>query len=296
MTSADQTPSSVTTFGVRSETAPLRRVVTATPTTVGDFTGAGWRTPDSGLLLAQHEAFRELLTGLGVEVVNAPALDGLVDFTFVHDSCFVVGSGFVELNMRKPVRSPEPPVLARFLRDEVGVPQVATIGGDARVDGGDMFWLDADTLAVGRGYRTNAAAIEQLRAALAPESARVVDFDLPAWRGPDHVLHLMSVVSLVSDSLALTYPPLAPVALLEALAERGIRAIEVDDDDFENQGCNVLAIRPGVIVMTDATPRTLAKAEAAGIEVHTYAASEINKGDGGPTCLTRPVLRGGAAS
>ncbi len=224
--------------GVRSETAPLRRVVTATPTTVGDFAGAGWRTPDEGLLLQQHLAFRELLTRLGVEVVNAPAREGLVDYTFVHDSCFVVGSGFVELNMRKPTRSPEPPVLAGFLRDEVGVPQIATISGDARVDGGDMFWLDDVTLAIGRGYRTNAAAVEQMRAALAPEGAQVVDFDLPAWRGPDHVL------------------------------------------------------RPGVIVMTDATPRTQARAEAAGIEVHTYAASEINKGDGGPTCLTRPVQRG----
>ena len=287
MTTAD-----VPFVGVRSETAALRRVVTATPTTVGDFAGAGWRTPDAGLLLQQHVAFRELLSRLGVDVVNAPAHEGLVDYTFVHDSCFVVGSGFVELNMRKPARSPEPPVLAGFLRDEVGVPQIATISGDARVDGGDMFWLDDHTLAIGRGYRTNAAAVEQMRAALAPEGAQVVDFDLPAWRGPDHVLHLMSVVSLVSDSLALTYPPLAPVALLEALEARGISTIEVDDEDFENQGCNVLAIRPGVIVMTDATPRTQARAEAAGIEVHTYAASEINKGDGGPTCLTRPVQRG----
>jgi dimethylargininase len=277
-------------YGVRSETAQLRRVVTATPTTTGDFVGAGWRQPDPALLLEQHAAFRALLTGLGVEVLNSESAPGLVDFTFVHDSCFVVGEGFIQLAMTKPARSPEPPLQAEFLR-EVGVPQVGTLTGAAHTDGGDMFWLDPSTLAIGRGYRTSAAAVEQLGALLAPEDARVRAYDLPGWRGPDHVLHLMSVVSLVADDLALTYRPLAPVALLEDLALRGIKTLEVDDADFEEQGCNVLAVRPGVVVMTDATPRTQAMLEAAGVEVHTYAASEINKGDGGPTCLTRPVLR-----
>lgn len=282
----------VRSYGVRSETAPLRRVVTATPATTGDFAGAGWRQPDPALLLDQHVAFRGLLESLGVEVLNTAAAEGMVDFTFVRDSCFVVGDGFVQLAMTKPVRSPEPPVLAAYLRDTAGVPQVGTLTGAAHTDGGDMFWLDSQTLAIGRGFRTSAEAVEQLGAILAAEGARVRAYDLPAWRGPDHVLHLMSVVSLVADDLALTYPPLAPVALLEDLAARGIRTLPVDDAEFEEQGCNVLAVRPGVVVMTDATPRTQAALERAGVEVHTYAASEINKGDGGPTCLTRPVLRG----
>jgi N-dimethylarginine dimethylaminohydrolase len=278
-------------YGVRSETAPLRRVVTATPATTGDFAAAGWREPDTDLLLSQHEAFRALLSTLGVEVLNTEAAAGLVDFTFVHDSCFVVGEGFIELAMSKDVRSPEPPRLAAFLR-EVGVPQLGTLTGAAHTDGGDMFWLDPSTLAIGRGYRTSAAAVEQMRALLAAEGATVRAYDLPGWRGPEHVLHLMSVVSLVADDLALTFPPLAPVALLEDLASAGIRTLPVDEDEFDEQGCNVLAVRPGVVVMTDATPRTQAKLEAVGVEVHTYPASEINKGDGGPTCLTRPVLRG----
>jgi len=280
-----------TTYGVRSETAPLRKVVTATPATTGDFGAAGWRPPDTALMLEQHQGFRSLLTSLGVQVLNTQAPGGLVDFTFVHDSCFVVGEGFVQLAMAKPVRAAEPAHLATYLR-ELGVPQVGTLTGAAHTDGGDMFWLDSSTLAIGRGYRTSAAAVEQLAALLAPEGATVRAYDLPGWRGPEHVLHLMSVVSLVADDLALTYRPLAPVALLEDLAAAGIRALEVDDDDFLEQGCNVLAVRPGVVVMTDATPRTQAKLEAAGVEVHTYAASEINKGDGGPTCLTRPILRG----
>jgi len=279
------------TFGVRSETAPLRRVVTATPTTTGNFAAAGWRAPDPGLLLVQHGRFRDLLAGLGVEVLNTEAPAGLVDYTFVRDSCLMAGEGFVELAMTKPVRTGEPPRLAAVLRG-LAVPQVGTLTEPAHTDGGDMFWLDESTLAVGRGFRTSAAAVEQLAELLAPEGASVRAYDLPGWRGPEHVLHLMSVVSLVSADLALTYPPLAPVALLEDLAVRGIRTLPVDDADFEHQGCNVLAVRPGVVVMTDATPRTQAMLEAAGVQVHTYAASEINKGDGGPTCLTRPLLRG----
>ena len=282
-----QTP----TYGVRSETAPLRRVVTATPTTTGDFEAAGWREPDRAELLSQHAAFRALLTSLGVEVLNTAAPEGMVDFTFVHDSCFVVGEGFVELAMTKPVRAAEPPQLAAFLR-ELGLRQLGTLTGAAHTDGGDMFWLDETTLAIGRGYRTSAAAVEQMAALLAPEGASVRAYDLPGWRGPQHVLHLMSVVSLVAPDLALTFPPLAPVALLQDLAAMGITTLPVDEDDFAQQGCNVLAVRPGVVVMTDATPRTAAMLESAGVEVHTYRASEINKGDGGPTCLTRPVLRG----
>lgn len=278
-------------FGVRSETAPLRRVVTATPTTSGDFAGAGWRTPDPVLLLEQHAAFRALLEELGVDVVNAPAAGGLVDFTFTHDPCLVTGRGVIELAMTKPVRSAEPARLAAFLRDEVAVPTLGTIAPPAHVDGGDLFWLDEDTLAVGRGYRTNAPAVDQLRDLLASEGVTVREFHLPAWRGPGHVLHLMSVVSLLTDELAAVFSPLAPVPLLEALAERGYRTLDVDEEEFEQQGCNVLAVRPGVVVMTDATPRARATLEAAGVQVHTYPASELNKGDGGPTCLTRPVLR-----
>lgn len=278
-------------YGVRSETAPLRRVVTATPATDGDFAAAGWREPDVDLLRRQHEQFRDLLESLGVEVVNLPAEPGLVDFTFTHDSCLVTAAGFVELTMAKPVRSPEPPRLAAYLHEAMRLPRVGRIQPPGHTDGGDQFWLDEHTLAVGRGYRTNADAVVQLRALLEPEGATVEEFHLPAWRGPGHVLHLMSVVSLVADDLALTYPPLAPVPLLEALAARGIRTLAVDDDDFEQQGCNVLAVRPGVVVMTDATPRTAELLERSGVEVHTYAASELNKGDGGPTCLTRPILR-----
>ena len=274
---------------------PLRRVLVVRPPSRGDFTSAGWRRPDPAALLREHDAFCELLAGLGVDVVVAQAPDGLVDACFPYDPVIVTGGGAIGLRMVKPARQAEPD----FLLGEVaraGVPVVGRLEAPATADGGDMCWLDESTLAIGRGYRTNAAAHEQLGALLATEGVTVARADLPHHRGAAHVMHLMSVVSPVSADLAVVFEPLAPVPLLEMLAEREFTTVPCDPDEFDAQGCNVLAVRPGVVVMTSASPLTRKSLEAAGVEVHTYEASEINKGDGGPTCLTRPLLRESSAS
>jgi len=277
-------------FGVRSMSADLRRVLVVRPTGTGDFAEAGWRVPDTDALREEHDAFVELLDGLGVEVVVADAPDGLVDACYAYDPVFVTGAGAVELQMRKPVRQPEPAFLAAEV-EKAGVPVVGRLTGPATADGGDLCWLDESTLAVGRGYRTNSAAHEQLREILGREGVTVERADLPHHLGPAHVMHLMSVVSPVAPDLAVVFEPLAPVPLLELLAERGYRTVACDPDELDAQGCNVLAVRPGVVVVADSAPRTRAALEAVGVEVHTYAAAETNKGDGGPTCLTRPLLR-----
>ena len=279
-----------TTYGVRSMSAPLRRVLVVRPTTSGDWAGAGWRTPDTDALLREHEAFVELLAGLGVEVVRTEAPEGMVDACFAYDPVFVTGAGAIELQMRKPARQHEPAFLVAEV-EKVGVPVLGRLTGTATADGGDMFWLDESTLVVGRSYRTNAEAHRQLTELLSPEGVTVERADLPHHAGPAHVMHLMSVVSPVAPDLAVVFEPLAPVPLLELLADRGYRTLPADPDELDDQGCNVLAVRPGVVVMADTAPRTRATLEKAGVEVHTYAASQVNKGDGGPTCLTRPILR-----
>jgi N-dimethylarginine dimethylaminohydrolase len=192
--------------------------------------------------------------------------------------------------MAKPVRRGEPAFVGDWL-DANGVPFLGALTGPATADGGDMFFLDRQTLVVGRGYRTNAAAHDQLAALLAPMRITVERADLPHHRGPQHVLHLMSVVSPVTDDLAVVFEPLAPVPLLELLDARGIRRVACDPDEWTTQGANVLAVRPGVVVVADGNPVTRRRLEDAGVEVHAYPATEINKGDGGPTCLTRPLLR-----
>ena len=271
--------------------APLRRVLLRRPSVTGDFAAAAWRTPDSGLLARQHEAFGQLLTDLGCEVEVASAADGLVDATYVRDPGLVTGAGAVQFQMAKPTRMAEPPLLADAFA-AAGVPVVARLTGAARADGGDFIWLDERTMLAGRSYRTNAEAMRQLAQILAAEGASLESVDLPHDRGPGHVLHLMSLISPVADDLAVVYPPLAPVSLMETLAERAVRVVPVPADEYDTMGCNILAIEPRRVVMLNGNPRTRAALESAGCEVHGYDGSEISlKGDGGPTCLTAPIWR-----
>lgn len=279
-------------FGVRSMIAPLRRAVLRVPATTGDFASAGWpKDPDPELLLRQHADFADALRGLGVDVEVLAATADAVDAVFAYDPVFITGRGVIVLNQLKPVRAGEPPTLAADL-NRLGVETIGELTGDARADGGDLLWLDEDTLAMGRGYRTNVAAHEQLTKILAAENVATVSFDMPHGGGRDAVLHLMSVISPVREDLAVVYEPLAPVPLLEALEQRGMRWIAVSDDEYERLGSNVLAVAPGQAVIFSGAPQVVADLEAAGVSVTVVDADQIALGTGGPTCLTRPVHRG----
>jgi len=278
-------------YGVNSMVGRLARVAVRPPSPRGDYVVAHWAEPlDLDLLARQHAEFVALLESLGCGVEVLPAQEDMPDAIFTYDPAFVVPSGVIELRGAKEVRKGEPPLLTVQLED-LGIPVAGRLTAPATADGGDMFWLDATTLAVGRTYRTNQAAHDQLRAILEPIGVTVETFDLPHDMGPDYCLHLMSVVSPVRENLAVVYERLAPVALLQALAVRGIETINVPDEDYVSLGCNILAVAPGVVVIAEGNNATIAKLRDHGVEVHTYAASEINKGEGGPTCLTRPLLR-----
>jgi len=279
-------------YGVNSMVAPLTRVAVRPPSLRGDYAVAHWAQPlDGDLLLEQHAAFVSLLEKLGCGVEVLPPTDDMPDACFTYDPAFVVPSGVIELRGAKAVRAGEPPLLTADL-EALGVPVVGRLSGEATADGGDMFWLDPSTLAVGRSYRTNQAAIDQLRPMLAADGVNIEVFDLPHDLGPEFCLHLMSVISPVREDLAVVFERLAPVALLQALAVRGIDYVCVPDEDYLSLGCNVLTVRPGVVIMAKGNDATAALLRNRGVEVHFYEASEINKGEGGPTCLTRPIKRG----
>lgn len=278
-------------YGVNSMVGTLERVAVRPPSPRGDYVVAHWAEPlDLDLLTRQHSEFVATLERLGCTVEVLPPVDDMPDAIFTYDPAFVVPHGVIELRGAKQVRVGEPPLLTVQLED-LGVPVVGRLTAPATADGGDMFWLDRTTLAIGRGYRTNQAAIDQIRAILAPVGVTVEQFDLPHDMGPEYCLHLMSVVSPVREDLAVVYERLAPVALLQALAARGIEMVSVPDEDYGSLGCNILAVAPGVVVMAEGNDATAKALRDHGVEVHTYAASEINKGEGGPTCLTRPIKR-----
>jgi N-dimethylarginine dimethylaminohydrolase len=279
-------------FGVTSMVAPLRRVLVRRPATAGDWEGAGWRVPDPATLERQHAEFVELLDGLGVEVELAEALDGLVDAVYMHDPLVLTAKGGIPLHMAKPVRAKEPGHAAEEL-ERLGIPVLGTLEGDAYADGGDRFWLDDRTMAVGLGYRTNQAGARRLQELVEPEGIHVETYDVPHDQGQDYVLHLQSFLSAVTEDLYVIFEPLAPVRLLQDIRARGIDWIAIDEESYHAMGCNVLAIRPGVAVLGESAPKVRRALEARGVEVHTYENSDVSlKGDGGPTCLTAPLLRG----
>jgi dimethylargininase len=279
-------------FGSASMTGKLERVLVRPPLSedAAQWRAYGWRAaPDLAAAVAEHEVFRGLLEAAGAEVVVSHHDVGNPDAIYVYDPVLVGPAGAVLLRPGKEGRRGEPDAIAGSLTD-AGVPIAAVLQDPALVEGGDTVWLDEHTLLVGVGYRTNEAAVAALGDAF--PGVDVIAFDLPHWNGRGEVMHLMSFISPLDRDLALVYPRIAPVRLLELLAERGIEVVDVPDEEFETQGANVLALGPRQALALDGNPETRRRMERAGVYVVVYRGEEISKkGDGGPTCLTRPLLR-----
>ena len=281
-------------YGAQSMTAPLREVVVKRP---GPAFGSAFDDPAHGFLhpvdldtaRREHDAFVEVLAGLGPTVHVLDAETGSPDLVYTFDPLLVGDRGAIPLRPGKPNRLPEPAVLEAWTI-AAGIPTAGRIEAPGTVEGGDTFWLRRDLLVVGRTLRTNDAGARQLAAIVGGEH-RIVD--VPYWHGPAELIHLLSVISPVADDLAVVYLPLLPVGLWELLSDLGVHLIEVPDEEFDTLGCNVLAVRPGVVIVADGNPATRRALEAHGCEVRAYAATEIGiNGSGGPTCMTRPILRG----
>lgn len=249
--------------------------------------------PDLDRAAAQHADFVRLVAQLGAEVCYAPeAADTGLDSVYVHDPVLVCDRGVILGHMGKDARRGEPGALGAFLQS-LGLPLLGAITGEGRLEGGDVAWIDARTVAVAEGYRTNAEGIRQLRALLGDAVDEVIAVPLPHWTGPQDCLHLQSNFSLVDHDLAVVYSRLLTVPFRQWLSRRGIQFVEVPDAEYESLGCNVLALAPRQCVMVAGNPVTQARLEAAGARVWTFAGDEICvKGAGGPTCLTRPFWRG----
>ena len=263
-----------------------------TPTIVGNFVAdAQWREPNRDALVPEHCEFVDLLSELGCTVHTAPAVDGLVDAVYMHDPMIMTPHGAILLQMGKRVRQPEPAQIRKDL-ERIGVPILGELTGSAIADGGDKVWIDAKTLLIGHGYRTNGEGISQIRNMLAPFGVEVHAFDLPHFQGPDAVLHLMSVLSPISHEKAVVYEPLAPIRLLEFLKSRNISWLTVNDTEVHTQGANILTVAPDVVVLAAGNPEIEGKLRESGVAVHIFNGANVAvKGDGGPTCLTAPLSR-----
>jgi len=275
---------------------PLKKVLVRRPDEAfGSADPAHWHyvsQPELEQAQAEHDALVTTLREAGCEVLYHQAeLPDHADAIFTHDPVIVTDEGSIVLSMGKDQRRGEEAAIGTALED-LGVPTLATLEGEATAEGGDLLWLDHDTLAVGRGYRTNAEGLRQLTAALRPLGVETVEVQLPHGDGPVSCLHLMSIISMLDHDLAVVYLPLLPVPFVELLANRGIETVHVPDEEYPTMGPNVLALAPRRCLVIEGNPVTRERLEAAGCEVLTYRGDELSlKAEGGATCLTRPILR-----
>jgi N-dimethylarginine dimethylaminohydrolase len=288
-------------FGSQSMVAPLKRVIVKRPSDAfrsAEQIDKQWkelgyaRAPRLDAATADHARFVTLMTQGGVEVLYLPVDERTgLDSLYAHDPVLITDRGAIIFQMGKAARRGEGPAFASALRDW-NVPILGSVDGDGTAEAGDMVWLDHETLLVGRSFRTNGAGIAKLSELLRPLNVTVIPVELPYWNGPGDVLHLMSFISLLDSNLAVVYRRILPVPLFELLNARGIELVDVPEEEYASLGCNVLAIAPRRLIMAQANPLTRSRLEAAGCQVSEFAGTEIClPGAGGPTCLTRPLLR-----
>ncbi len=260
----------------------------------------GWKAhnflncPDYDQCLIEYAELEAIMKAEGVKVSYFPHDPSVsIDSIYCRDASIQTDAGVILCRMGKSMRKDEPTAAKRHY-EEAGIKVLGEIQAPGTVEGGDVAWIDDKTLAVANAYRTNQSGIDQLTAMLAPLGVAVITVDLPHFRGPSDVFHLMSIISPVDKDLAVVYSPLMPVRFRNLLIDRGFDFVEVPESEFDSLGCNVLAIAPRVCLVEQGNPITIQRMRDRGCRVIPFNGADICvPGGGGPTCLTRPVLREG---
>jgi N-dimethylarginine dimethylaminohydrolase len=293
---------SVEKFNGHSMTGRLLRVLVCPPRNAGwgDVQKAAeWRqlgfqhSPDSSKAEQQHEVLCSQLRKSGAEVILLPAVESLtLDAVYTHDASLATDRGLLLMNLGKRNRVPEAPAHADVCA-ALQIPVFGDVAPPGTSEAGDIVWLDPRSLLVGHGHRTNRAGIDQIRVLLAPHGIEVLSAPLPYGSGPSTCLHLMSVMSVLDDKTILVDLPWLAVETVVLLKARGFRLIEIEYSERDTMACNVLALGRDGLLAIEENIKTNQRLQAAGFDVHTFPGSELCiNGGGGPTCLTRPLLRG----
>jgi N-dimethylarginine dimethylaminohydrolase len=282
-------------FGGQSMIAPLRRALVHEPgAELSQEAWSAWGyegTVPLDRLIEEHRGFVGLLASRGVELIETGPIPSIAAMS-TYDSSLVTDAGAIIMRSGRPERRAESEPTRRVY-ERLGIPVIGAIVGAGEMDCGDVFWLDERTLVAGRSYRTNQAAIDQLRALVDGLVDEIHAFDLVHWDGPVEVFHAMSTVSPASNEVVLVYPRLTAVGLMKLLHERELTVVEVPGEEWPTEGANVLAVEPGVVIAVEGNPVTKARLEDAGIEVLTYPGPTMTIfWHSGPTCTCRPILRG----
>jgi N-dimethylarginine dimethylaminohydrolase len=291
-----------TSFNGHSMVGALERVAVCSPRAAGwnqPERASHWQklgfqhSPDFAAAQAQHEALCGELESAGAEVIEIPPSAGLtLDAVYAHDASFLTDFGAVVLRPGKANRITEASHHAGFYL-RLNIPVLYKMPSQGTAEAGDILWLDSRTLLIGRGYRTSKFGILCMHALLHREGVEVLSAPLPYGSGPSACMHLMSLISLLDDHTALVDLPFLAVDTVELLKARGFDFIEIDPSERDRLACNVLALGNNRLLAIEENRKTNERLRHAGFEVRTFPGSELCiNGGGGPTCLTRPLLRG----
>jgi N-dimethylarginine dimethylaminohydrolase len=289
-------PNQMKNYGISNAYGPISKVIIRCPDKAFSVDHPEkWNytsIPDVEIARNEHRRIEEILIHSGAEIIHHRGnLPGHADSIFVYDPALMTPEGAVILRMGKDLRRGEEDAMASLL-NKLGIPVISRLEPPATAEGGDLLWLNSRTLAVGQGFRTNLQAFQQLERTLRPLGVQLVPVELPYFSGPKACLHLLSLISILDQNLAVTYLPLLPVSFVLLLKDLGFQLIEVPKEEFKTMGPNVLALSPKNCLMLEGNPLTKSRLEVAGCRVQTYSGNELSlKAEGGPTCLTFPIAR-----
>jgi len=244
-----------------------------------------------------YKEFYEIIKNSGAKIVDLNTEnknEELCDSIFTHDPSLVINEGAIILNMGKKLRKKEPEMHENFYK-KTNIPIIGKIINEGTVEGGDCLWIKKNTLLVGESYRTNLSGINQLKKILNYYNIKVISIKLPKQKNTNSCFHLMSLVSMLDHDLAIGCLSLFSIDLIQIFSENNIKLIGISEEEYfksKTLAVNILALSPRKLVLIDGYPKTAELLLNHGCNIQLFNGNELCiKAEGGPTCLTRAILR-----
>ena len=288
-------------FGAQNMVSPLKKVLMKKPQRfMSKVNKKKWNytSPlNQNLINENYKDFYEIIKKFGTEIIELHLEnenEELCDSIFTHDPSLVLDEGSIILNMGKQLRVNETSAHEKFYKS-INIPIIGKIKNEGTMEGGDCLWINNKTLIVGESYRTNRKGIEQLREILKLLNIKLIPIKLPINNNKTSCFHLMSIISMLDNDLAIGYEKLLPSDLKKILKTYGIKLLNIPEDEYcesKSLAVNILALSPRILVTINGYPKTLDLLSKFGCKINLFPGSELCiKAEGGPTCLTRAIWR-----
>ena len=288
-------------FGAQDMVSSLKKVLMKKPENYMskvDLKKWNYESPLNQKILEENYCeFYEIIKNSGTEIIDLNIEnknEELCDSIFTHDPSLVTNDGAVILNMGKTLRKKETEEHEKFYQS-INIPIIGKIINEGTVEGGDCLWIKNNTLLVGESFRTNRSGIIQLIKILNYYDINVIPIKLPKQKDPNSCFHLMSLVSMLDHDLAIGCLSLFSFDLIKIFNDNNIKLIDIPEDEYfksKTLAVNILTLSPRELVLIKGYPKTIELLLNEGNNIKLFNGNELCiKAEGGPTCLTRPLLR-----